>query len=128
MKIFGPFLRLPRWLLTSVCLALILYLTLYPKPLPDNDFQFWEHTDKIVHAIMFGALYVCAGLDLWRGRPARLRVNVLLVVAVIAFGGVIEMLQQVMGMGRGGSVADWLADWSGAVLALMLLRSCSSGS
>ena len=120
--IFSSFLRLPRWLLTGVCLALILYLTLAPKPLPDNDIPFWEHTDKIVHTIMFGALYVCAWLDLWRGRRPALSRAWLLTVPVVAIGGLIELLQQAMAMGRGGSWGDLAADLAGTLAALLLTR------
>lgn len=121
--IFAPFLLLPRWVLTGVCSALILYLTLVPRPLPDNDIQFWEHTDKIVHAIMFGALYVCACLDLWRGRRRPpLRAGALLGLAVVAAGGAVEVAQQCMGLGRGGDVADLAADAAGVALAALLMH------
>ena len=125
MKLFSPLLKLPRWLLTSVCLILIMYLTLVPQPLPDNDISFWEHTDKIVHAIMFGALYVCGGLDLWRGQLASRRHELWLMCAVVAFGGLIEIAQQAMAIGRGGSSGDWIADGVGSLLALILLHKMS---
>lgn len=125
MRLFAPFLRLPRWLLSGVCTALILYLTLYPKPLPDNDIRFWEHTDKVVHAIMFGALYVCLALDIWRGRKTTLQREILLAAAVALFGGFIELAQQAMNMGRGGSVADWLADIGGVIAAVALIWWCT---
>ncbi len=125
MKLLSPFLKLPRWLLTCVCLILIMYLTLVPQPLPDNDIPFWEHTDKIVHAIMFGALYVCVGFDLWRGARASRRCELWLLCAVVAFGGLIEIAQQVMALGRGGSSGDLAADGVGALLALVLLHKFS---
>lgn len=99
---------------------LICYLTLVPKPLPDNDIPFWEHTDKIVHAIMFGAMYTCLYLDIWRGRrPDSIIYCWLLTVPVAAFGGIIELLQQVMGMGRGGDMFDFIADCAGILLAAL---------
>lgn len=123
--IFKPLLRLPRWVLTAVCTALILYLTLVPKPLPDNDIPFWEHTDKIVHAFMFGSLYACLFLDLWRGRNPGGRRSWLAVIPVIALGGLIELLQQAMKLGRGGDIADFVADFAGIVLALFLMMFCT---
>ena len=120
--IFSPFLKLPRWLLTAVCAALIFYLTLAPHPLPDNDIPFWEHTDKLVHAIMFGALYVCAWLDIWRGRRPALSASWWLTVPVIIAGGTIELLQGAMAMGRGASWADFAADIAGTLAALLLPR------
>lgn len=122
--IFSPFLRLPRWVLTAVCFGLICYLTLVPKPLPDTEVPVWEHTDKLVHAIMFGALYVCAALDIWRGRR-RPPVGAawLLAAAVIAVGGAIELAQDWMALGRGGDLLDLAADASGTLLALALMQS-----
>lgn len=125
MKLFSPFLKLPRWLLSVVCFGLIVYLTLVPKPLPDNDFRFWEHTDKLVHAIMFGAMYVCSYLDLWRGKRGKRSANCFLTLAVGVFGGVIELLQQTMHIGRSGSVGDFFADLAGIVLAAALMLWCT---
>ncbi|MCM1310560.1 MAG: VanZ family protein [Bacteroides sp.] len=113
-------LRIPRWNLSTVCFVLISYLTLAPKPLPDNDIPFWEHTDKVVHAIMFAAMYSTLYIDLWRGhKPNRVK-RWLLGLPVAAFGGIIELLQQAMHMGRGGDVYDFAADCCGMVLAIWL--------
>lgn len=124
--IFKPFLKLPRWSLSAVCTALICYLTLVPKPLPDNDIPFWEHTDKLVHAIMFGAMYTCLALDIWRGcvRPP-MRAAWLLALGVTCFGAIIEVAQQAMGLGRGGDVVDLAADAVGTVTALFMIQKIS---
>lgn len=122
-RLFALLLRLPRWTLTALCTAAIVYLTLVPKPLPDNDIQFWEHTDKIVHAIMFGGLYFCVALDLWRGKRPPTRRIWAPALSVAAFGALIEILQQSMGMGRGGSLGDFAADVTGVALTVLTL-SC----
>ncbi|MDE6228943.1 MAG: hypothetical protein K2M40_04055 [Muribaculaceae bacterium] len=121
IRLLLPFLRLPRWLLTAICSGLILYLTLVPKPLPDNDIPFWEHTDKLVHAIMFGALYVCLALDLWRGQPVALRRRLVPALISIAAGGIIELLQGAMHLGRGADPLDFLADSVGVIVAMLLV-------
>lgn len=121
IRLLRPFLRLPRWLLSAVCMGLILYLTLFPKPLPDNDIPFWEHTDKLVHAIMFGALYVCLSLDLWRGRSVAFSRRLLPALASIAGGGIIELLQGAMHLGRGADILDFLADSVGVIVASLLI-------
>lgn len=122
MKLFAIFLRLPRWVISGVCFALICYLTLVPRPLPDNDIQWWEHTDKVVHAIMFAAMYVCLYLDIWRGRKPSQRAAWLLTLPVALFGGAVEVAQQLMHMGRGGDFADFAADIAGIVAALIFSR------
>ncbi len=126
MKLLAILLKLPRWVLSAVCLASILYLTLVPKPLPDNDIRFWEHTDKLVHAIMFGALYVCGVIDLWRLRKRPpLYPSIVLAFGVISIGGLIEILQQAMALGRGGSPADFIADVAGVAITYLLMRHLS---
>lgn len=122
MIFFRFFLKWPRWAVSALCFALICYLTLFPDPLPDNDIPFWEHTDKLVHAIMFGAMYVCLFLDIWRGKMPSARASWLITLPVAAFGGLVELAQQFMGMGRGGDVIDFAADCLGIILALLLTR------
>ncbi len=104
-------LKIPRWCASAVVLSAVLYLTLWPNPLPDNDIPFWEHTDKVVHALMMLGLYWALAWDVRRGSPWWL------MLAVILFGGVIELLQDAMGMGRGGSWLDLAADSVGALIA-----------
>ncbi len=124
MKFALLLLKLPRWILTGVCLSLIFYLTLVPKPLPDNDIRFWEHTDKIVHGIMFGGLYLCTAVDIWRLRCHPSAVGSLgLALGVVLLGGAIELFQQGMNLGRGGSAGDWIADICGTlIIAILMLR------
>lgn len=119
MRPLQPFLRLPRSIISLICFGLICYLTLVPKPLPDNDMQLWEHMDKLVHAIMFGAMYICLYLDIWRGKYIGWK-RWLLMLPVAMFGGLIEILQQAMNMGRGGDIIDFAADCIGILLAAIL--------
>ena len=114
-----PFRRWPRWLLTALTGSAVLYLTLFPRPLPDNDFQFWEHTDKIVHALMMLGVYTAIATDLRRPLTAKVRWS--LFAAVAAFGAFIELAQQSMGLGRTGSAADLIADLIGTLLPTLLL-------
>lgn len=118
-------LRLPQWALTAVCVAAVLYLTLFPHPLPDNDLRLWEHTDKVVHALMMAGVVWCAALDLMRRsrstlRPLRLRELAAITFTVILFGGAIELAQRAMELGRGADWADWAADSIGAVAAALI--------
>lgn len=108
---FNLLLKIPRWVLSAVVLLAVLYLTLFPKPLPDNDIHFWEHTDKIVHALMMLGLYWAFAWDLRRGATRWL------LLAVVLFGGAIELLQEAMHMGRGASWGDLAADSVGALVA-----------
>lgn len=117
---------LPPWTLTIVVSLLILYLTLVPKPLPEVDIPMFPGADKLVHAIMFGSLTGALGLDLARGRggldgltPRRL--VGFAIIATLA-GGIIELLQAWMNLGRGCEIWDLVADGAGAVIAACVTR------
>ncbi len=73
-------------------------------------------------------MYTCLYLDIWRGyKPANLH-HWLLTLPVAAFGGIIEILQHTMGIGRGGDVVDLVADCAGILmiaLCLQLMRAQS---
>ncbi len=110
---------LPPYLLSTLTVAAILYLTLVPKPLPDTSFEMPPGTDKVIHALMFGGLCFMLMLDMsLRHHALTPRVILLTVISVIVFGGAIEIAQQQMGLGRGGDILDWLADIVGTLLAV----------
>lgn len=119
----------PAWLLTTLVSGAILYLTLFPKPLGDNQIRLFDGADKVVHAIMFGALYCAVVIDLWLRRHRRGLADGSFVgwptacwVAVIASvaGGLIEVLQYAMGLGRGMELADWAADTIGVSVCMIV--------
>lgn len=107
------------WLLAVLWAVAVLVLTL----MPSRDVPAWPwaekvHLDKFVHAFLFGMQSLLLGMALagmgkWRSRMAPLAVAA---VVAIAFGGVIELLQEGMGAGRHGDILDLLADAAGAIL------------
>lgn len=112
-----------RWGFTVIVSAAILYLTLVPKPLPAEHLRLFPHADKVVHALMFGGLMFAVtfdwarkyGLSTWT--PAKIAVAF---IAVTLSGGLIEVLQAWMDMGRGGDWFDFMADAVGAFLSAMI--------
>lgn len=115
--------RLPPWLLTSLTVLAILYLTLMPHPLPDNDIHLFAGADKVVHAVMFGGLYLMMWADRARRGQSWRRCRAMVMAAVaIAFGGLIELIQQWMGMGRGCELADWAADAAGVIIIYVVIK------
>lgn len=112
--------RVPHWLLTAVCLAAILYLTLVPDPLGDDSPSLFEGADKVAHGIMFFGLVLCALFDAQRARGWRavpLPGVALATVLGMGAGIGIEYLQRAMDLGRGFEGADMAADAVGAVVA-----------
>ncbi len=114
-------IRLPAWVLTGIIVTLIAYLTLVPRPLPDVDIKLFPGVDKVVHAIMFGALSGAILLDWSRRRSFK---SLTLMIGGIAFvvsslaGGLIELLQGAMGLGRGCDQWDFAADCVGAFIGV----------
>ena len=108
----------PRWLMSLVVIAAIAYLTLVPSPLPEPPMPLFDGTDKVVHGLMFLVLAWCLNRDISRRR--------LLVAAVAAFalatayGGLIEVLQGTMQLGRSADVLDFVADVAGAAIGAII--------
>lgn len=112
--------RLPPFTLTAIVTAAVLYLTLVPKPLPDNDIEWFEGADKVVHAIMMLGITGSLGLDYMRRYVKReLQAPALLIIVFVlatgVFGGLIEVIQGWMDLGRGEDIQDFIADCVGAL-------------
>ena len=123
-------LSIPGYTLTILVTLAIIYLTLVPKPLHDMEPKLFEDADKVVHALMFFGFAGSVGLDYLRsGRGHAIgelptRTIILAVMLSIVFGGVIELAQGAMNMGRGEDIYDFLADVSGAVLSGVVMLTC----
>lgn len=110
------------WLTVVVAVAIAL-LALMPVPKGGQQLPLFEGADKLVHAVMFGALAVAMLWDLARNKHtiAIAKVCIALVfIAVVLYGGVIELLQTAMDEGRSGDVWDWVADAAGAVSGIVM--------
>lgn len=113
--------RIPRWVPTVAVAVAIALLTLLPSDkvpsLPDFDMA-----DKMAHALMFGALSVVGIYDSQR-YSHRLSIWLALGVCVLSslYGGLIEVFQWLLNVGRLGDWADFAADSVGAFLAPAIL-------
>lgn len=117
--------RLPPFTLTAITALAILYLTLVPQPLPDNDIEWFKGADKVVHGLMMLGLTGCLGLDYIRKHGKReLKAPVMLIVvfmlATAVFGALIEVAQGLMGLGRGEDIIDFFADCAGALIGAII--------
>lgn len=112
---------MPTGTFTVLTVVVILWLTLGQPPSPENSIELWEHTDKIVHAIMFGGLYYVIMLDYYRHnvdkKPAIINKHSLLFALIcISFGGIIEIVQP--HFERSADLLDFVADCAGVTIAL----------
>lgn len=107
-----------------VVLIAIIYLTLFPQPLGENEVHLFEGADKIVHFIMFGGLTGTFIFDRWRiGQPLGMGAAILAATASAVIGAVAEYLQYVMQLGRSGNdIFDILANNLGAFAAVPVCR------
>lgn len=126
MKLLRTILQIwpRRWVATALVVLAILYLTLVPRPLPDNDIDI-PGLDKVVHAVMFFGLAFVATIDSSRRgkrfyRPTNPRSLIVIAILVVVFGGAIEIAQDLMNMGRGGDILDFIADCVGACFGTWL--------
>lgn len=95
-------------LLFAVCALVVLILALLPPSVPEPTTG-W---DKSNHLLAFGVLTML-GARGWPGRPRRL------LVGMIAYGGLIELLQSMTGY-RDASWLDLVADACGIAIGLLL--------
>lgn len=116
---------LPQWGWSAVTVAVVLWLTLSPDPLPDSDMSWPEGTDKVVHGLMFLGVYLSVCFDItrrmWGKTPGRIvdkwaRIN--LAGWVMLLGALIEIMQPLSG--RTCDLADFIADAVGALAGLAL--------
>lgn len=114
--------RIPRFLTSAVVTAGVLYLTLAPRPFGSVRIPLFEGADKVVHFMMFLAMAFAYHFDFRRGKKPvdEARLMGWIFVSLSAFGGLIELAQRKMRMGRSGDWYDLLADIAGAVYGIIL--------
>lgn len=114
--------RIPRFLTSAVVTAGVLYLTLAPRPFGSVRIPLFEGADKVVHFMMFLAMAFAYHFDFRRGKKPvdEARLMGWIFVSLSAFGGLIELAQLKMRMGRSGDWYDLLADIAGAVYGIIL--------
>ena len=114
--------RIPRLLTSAVVTAGVLYLTLAPRPFGSVRIPLFEGADKVVHFMMFFAMAFAYHFDFRRGKKPvdEARLMGWIFVSLSAFGGLIELAQWKMRMGRSGDWYDLLADIAGAVYGIIL--------
>lgn len=106
-----------------MCLVVILWLTLAPRPLGHMHVELFEGADKGVHGIMFGALTLALCIDRWRQTGWRLPSPAFVAIATVGtvlLGGLIEIIQSGMDLGRSGDIIDFTADTIGSLIVAII--------
>lgn len=109
--------KLPKWLLSIVCVAVILWLTLAPHPFGDEELPMFPGADKIVHGVMFFGLTLSLLFDTLRYKHwhhLSLPLIAAMSLASMGLGILIEVVQPLFG--RGFEYWDMGVDITGAIL------------
>ena len=101
------------WLAIGLLIALAITVSclLPARDLPQFGLAL---SDKLEHGIAFFVL------GFWFAGVVASRDLIYLALALLAFGGAIEITQGLMGLGREADVYDLLADGAGVLVALLL--------
>ena len=105
---------------TIVVLAVITYLSLAQDPVHTRGLHLFEGADKVVHGCMYLALVVVGSYDLYRVGRFSIGGSLGWMVAAVVWGGVMELLQGAMGLGRSADWLDFAANSCGAVVGFLL--------
>lgn len=120
------------WWPTVIIISAILWLTMAPHPLPKDNIQLFPGADKLVHALMMGALAGTALYDFsrrgaWHIGSVSISVIISVGLAVILFSALDEWAQGAMGIGRSADIYDFLADIAGilivCIIAILTIRA-----
>jgi VanZ family protein len=107
-----PTLRYPRaWFGAGLLIATAITVT---SLLPARDLPALGISDKVEHAVAY------ALLAFWFASVMARRDFLYLVLALLAFGGGIEIAQGLMGLGREADLLDLAADGVGIVAGVVL--------
>ena len=114
--------KLKAYIPTVLAAALILYLSLLREPrfsMPLNGIV--PYADKLMHALMYLFLGFVVANDTYRiTSAATLRIFIVCLLSITAYGGAIELLQEYCFPPRQGEWLDLLADAVGAAAGLAL--------
>jgi glycopeptide antibiotics resistance protein len=95
----------------------ILFLSLYPFKVKEDSIQLWQHTDKIVHFLMYALLTFFVLLNV-KPKNWLVKESFIVVLSCILYGIVIEVIQEAMKLGRSFDFFDILANSAGVFCAL----------
>lgn len=114
--------NLPLYVPSILVLVLILLLTLLPVNVSETPGILPPWFDKLVHVIMMAVLAWVMLTDVNRIKQCLPWWGGAIIVTLI--GGCIEILQEVMGLGRTADTDDFVADLIGAFIASVVFYLC----
>lgn len=115
--------KIPCGMCSGLTVVFILWLTLAQQPVGDMDVPLFEGADKVVHAIMFGWLTWMLWIDTGKRKHHTPTVSATMLCTLVAaaFGALTEVLQSAMHLGRSMEASDFIADFTGTLIAATAL-------
>lgn len=111
------FLNYPFSLASGLLIAI---LSLIPgDQLPESDIKY---LDIVVHVGMYGTWIIIFARENLQFSVANSRYNYVAALLFVIFGGVIELLQEFLVLGRYGTWSDFFANAMGCLLGLIIAR------
>lgn len=116
---------IPPYQTTIALVITILYLTLLPHPLGEEELPLFDGADKIAHFMMFGVLTGAFIFDRWRiGRSLNMKGALATATVSMILGAGVEYLQYALAWGRSGNdIYDAMANALGAFTAVPVCRA-----
>ena len=110
-----------RFTIAIIWIVLIAILHVIPgSDFPEVSFSSFFQIDKLIHAILFlVASYLLAIAWVERQKSGFLHY---IVIALIAYGLVLELLQGLVFVERSADILDWLADSIGVLLGVVIFH------
>lgn len=105
---------------TALVVCVIIYATWVPHPLPEDELPPIPHLDKLIHAVMMGALAGALMFDYYRSCARRVlsaRTVILFTAVAMGFSVVDEVVQGLLPIDRPSDPVDLVSDWIGCIVA-----------
>lgn len=114
--------KIPRYISTIFILVIVCSLSLMPDNDVNRHITLFKGADKIIHFCMYLALCFVFCFDYYRSNNIKHQILILCVAALsaITIGGVIEILQNVMQMGRHGDWLDFIVNTAGVITGICI--------
>ncbi len=117
--------KIPSGLLSLITFVVIIYVSLDNNPFEINQVQLFEGADKIIHALMYGfwvmVMIYESSKFLYFEEPDFIS-YILLIMMSFLFSVSMELLQEIMEIGRHMDIYDIIANLSGIIIGSLVMK------